>query len=414
VPAATPGPAVVITGFLEVIDEFQARGWAFDPDHPDRYLELDFILNAQRIGTATADLFRHDLVSVGIGSGDHGFVFNFPTPLDPEQLDTIRVQVWAPDGSRAVLRRLAPTEAGPADEEPAPAPALRFSGITSDPGQYPVFVLGSARSGTSAMAQALLKVKRYRGFEEGHMLDLLAHWAAQLHKFYNLKYDETVAGRNTMVEQVPQQYLDDALNHVFVDLTRELFGEGYWVDKTPNSDAIHLAPRFRDLWPNARFIFMRRRALENLASRVRKFTVYDFAKNCREWTDAMQAWLSVRDELQGAAIEVDQMYLSRHPQQVADQLRGFLGLDEIETRVLAEALAHDRPQRTATTLDEVLELNKMGWSEAWIEEFDVVCREVMDEFGYTTDGSYHVDGIDGGGLVVIKPPDPSYAGTETL
>ena len=390
----------MIRGYLEATDQFQARGWAFDPDDPGRYIELEFVLNAQHLGTVTADLFRHDLVSVGIGNGDHGFVFNFPSPLDAAELDEIRVHARTPDGSRIELPRLPPPEAEPA-EEPAPATLLQFAGLASDASQFPVFVLGSARSGTSAMLQALLKIERYRGYEEGHLLDLLAHWSVRLRAFYNLKYDDTLPGRNTMIEQVPIEFLQDAVNHIFVDLVRQLFGEGHWVDKTPNSDAIYLAPRFRELWPNARFIFMRRRALENLASRARKFPEYNFAKNCQEWKDAMQAWLSVRDQLHGVAIEVDQMYLSRHPQEVGEQVRTFLGLSEVETRVVAQAFAHDRPQRTAATVDDVLELATIGWADSWIDEFERVCRPLMDEFGYTTDASYHRDGIDGGGLVVL-------------
>ncbi len=391
----------MIQGYLEVTDQFQARGWAFDPDQPGRYVELELVLNDRQLGTITADLFRHDLVSVGIGEGDHGFVFNFTTPLDAAELDEIRAQTRAPDGSRVELPRLPPPEGAAPVAAPEPAELLHFPGIASDPTQYPVFVLGSARSGTSAMAQALLKLESYRGYEEGHMLDLLAHWAERLRNFYNLKHDETLPGRNTMIEQVPRQYLQDALNHVFVDLARQLFSHGHWVDKTPNSDAIYLAPRFRELWPSARFIFMRRRALENLASRARKFPEYNFAKNCQEWKDAMQAWLSVRDQLHGAAIEVDQMYLSRHPQDVADQMRVFLGLSEVETRVIAQAFAHDRPQRTAASVDDVLDLATIGWSEPWVAEFEKTCRPLMDAYGYTSDASYHRDGIDGGGLVVI-------------
>jgi len=305
--------------------------------------------------------------------------------------------VHAREGSRIGLPRLPPPREAPA----RPSAPLQFSGTSSDPAQYPVFVLGSIRSGTSAMVQGLLKTERFRGYQEGHMLDLLKHWAERLRSFYNLKHLDTLPDRNTMIGRVPIEFLEDALNHIFVDLIRQLLGEGHWVDKTPNPDAICLAPRFRELWPNARFIFMRRRALENLASRARKFPDYDFARNCQEWKDAMQAWLSVRGQLRGAAIEVDQMYLGRHPQEVAEQVRILLRLDAVETRVMAQVFAHDRPQRTAASPDEVLDLATIGWARPWIAEFELVCRPLMDQFGYTTDASYHRDGIDGGGLVVI-------------
>jgi hypothetical protein len=204
-----------------------------------------------------------------------------------------------------------------------------------------------------------------------------------------------------MIEHVPMEFMQQGLNHIFVQVIRQLFGTGYWLDKTPNSDSIYLAPRFLEIWLNARFIFMRRRALENIASRARKFPQYNFAKNCHEWHDSMRAWLNVRDRLRGAAIEVDQLYLGLYPDLAAERVSSFLGLDEVETRLLAQVFAHDRPQRTAATLDEVLDLASLGWHESWIAEFDRVCRPLMDEYGYTTDTTYHRDGIAGGGFALI-------------
>lgn len=42
----------------------------------------------------------------------------------------------------------------------------------------------------------------------------------------------------------------------FVQLTREAFPSGYWIDKTPTAEMIRAAPLMREIWPNARFIFM--------------------------------------------------------------------------------------------------------------------------------------------------------------
>jgi hypothetical protein len=397
----------VIRGWLEAVDRFQARGWVLDSDDPASHIQLEFLLHDRQIGTAVADMFRPDLVNDGIGKGDHGFIFNFPSPLADDELDEVEARARASNGTRVDLRRLAP----PVQPENAAADAsaeisesaseAHFPGISVDLEQYPVFVLGAARSGTSAMAGGLLQTQRYLGYGEGHILDLLAHWTERLRRFYALKYDDTLPGRNTMIEHVPMEFMQEGLHHIFIETIRQLFGTGYWLDKTPNSDSIHLAPRFLEIWPNARFIFMRRRALENIASRARKFPEYNFAKNCREWHDAMHAWLSVRDRLQGAAIEVDQLYLALYSDQAAERVSDFLGLDEVESRLLAQVFAHDRPQRTAETLDEVLDLANMGWHESWITEFDRVCQPLMDEYGYTTDTSYHRDGIENGGLVLI-------------
>jgi hypothetical protein len=384
----------MIRGFIEFIDEFEVRGWAFDSDDPGRYVMVAFARDAESLGVTTANIFRTDLLRAGMGAGYHGFAHFFRVPLDPSIVRMVRAEGRGGDGSRVELPHWLASPPAPADAKPPP----RFSGVTSDAGQYPVFVLGSVRSGTTAMLQGLLKIERYRGFGEGHILDLMQPLVLQVEEFYRLKHLDRQ--RNTMIGRVPIEFVKDGFDHIFVDLIQQLFSEGHWVEKTPNVNAIRLAPRFRRIWPNARFIFMRRRALENLTSRARKFPAYDFARNCAEWRNAMQAWLSARIRLRGAAIEVDQLCFARHPERVAEALHGLLGLDAEEARLLARVFAEMRPEQTGATIDEVFDLTSVDWSASQIDEFNRVCRPVMEQFGYTTDRSYHRDGNDGG-LVLI-------------
>jgi len=384
----------MIRGFIEFIDEFEVRGWTFDSDDPGYHVALEFVRDAELFGSATANVFRDDLLREGIGAGDHGFAHYFRVPLNPSIVRMVRAEGRARDGSRVELPYWLSSPPTAADAPPAP----RFSGVASDPAQYPVFVLGSVRSGTTAMVQGLLQIERYRGFGEGHILDLLQPLVLQLEDFYRRKHFDR--HRKTMIGRVPIEFVNDGFDHIFVEMIRQLFGNGHWVEKTPNANAIRLAPRFRRIWPNARFIFMRRRALENLASRARKFPLYEFTRNCQEWRNAMQAWLSARIRLRGAAIEIDQLYLARHPDRVAEALHGLLGLDAEETRLLARVLAEMRPEQTASSIDEVLDLTAMSWPAALIDEFNRVCRPVMDQFGYTIDRSYHRD--EDGGLVLIR------------
>jgi hypothetical protein len=51
-----------------------------------------------------------------------------------------------------------------------------------DSTQYPVFVVGAARSGISAVAQRLLKCGEYQAFEEGHFLWMLRRFVDTLHE----------------------------------------------------------------------------------------------------------------------------------------------------------------------------------------------------------------------------------------
>jgi hypothetical protein len=59
--------------------------------------------------------------------------------------------------------------------------------ITAD-GAFPVFVVGAARSGTSALFAALTQTTRYRGFGEGHLLDIAAKLNAEIKAHITYKY----------------------------------------------------------------------------------------------------------------------------------------------------------------------------------------------------------------------------------
>jgi hypothetical protein len=248
-------------------------------------------------------------------------------------------------------------------------------------------VLGAARSGTSAVAQALLSVG-YEGCQEGHFFDLLAHWAVGLDRFIDLKGDEIAGDRDTLAARFSREYLGSALDALFLTAAGDAFSTSMWIDKTPTSDMIYLAPRLKRIWPQARFIFMRRRFFENVESRRRKFAAYNFHRNCEEWGQSMDAWLEIRSLLPGCAIEIDQFHMMRNPGAAAlsiGRLAGWTG--EMISR-FEQSLSHDWPQRTAEFGGAPLSKSSMGWSPAEIDSYDKLCAKSMREFGYSEGEGY--------------------------
>jgi Sulfotransferase family len=380
---------MALMGYVEAIEPFQVRGWVYDTVSPQRAVTVEVFLRGRLVGPTNASLYREDLEQGGVGSGDHAFIFNFDQKLEPSDIHNVSARAISSDGSFENLHAPPPSEA-------APAPAkslLRFEGPTSDSEQRPVFVLGAARSGTSAIAQALLKLSRFSGHQEGHLLDLMAHFAVALNKFYLGKFDECTADRDTMVSLVPQEYFQSTLDRAFIEIARRLFPKGMWIDKTPNSDMIHLAPRFRRIWPNSRFIFMKRRCLENAASRAAKFPSTAFAHHCREWSQVMSAWLTVKNELRGAAIEIDQKFLKENPDATASAIQQLLNLTDVEAARLCQALKFDHPQRTSSNQGSTMEISKMGWGLTELLDFEEICGRAMASFGYSTDKNYYTPGF---------------------
>lgn len=385
-------------GFLEAVEPFQVRGWVCDTTCPEKPMTVEILLRGEAVGTTVANLYRVDLEKDGIGTGDHAFIFNFSKKLSDDDLKNISACVVQQEGANEPLPVLPEAARAPPQLEFSRTP-LEFRGNKSDEEQAPIFVLGTARSGTSAMAQALLKL--FPGHMEGHFLDLLAHLAVGTNRFYLQKADEQAINKDTMISAVSKNYVQDALDAMFVGMMRDIFPAGRWIEKTPNSNMIHLAPRFKKIWPKSRFIFMKRRFLENLQSRVRKFPKYDFERNSGEWSQAMAAWLGARPHLTGSAIEIDQDYLSNKPEEVALALRGFLNISEVEANRLGQALKNDRPERTSELTEQRVDLAGMGWTELQHEEFKRTCLKWMDAFGYSTDAAYFKPGCETQRLVLV-------------
>jgi hypothetical protein len=309
----------VIEGFVEQVLPAQVRGWAFDGDRPNAHLVIDIYCGNHLLGSCNADIFRSDLANGRIGSGDHAFEFHFPTKLDEQQIAAVVVTARSaldPADVRELPRFLPAARA--TTQRPAPEVAV---GAYQDDTQHPVFVLGAPRSGTTAVALALMDAASYAGYGEGQVIDLLVLLQHALSRFYEGRTNEIMRpGRGTMLGRIPEEYFSNGIFALFAEAIRQIFPSRRWCDKTPTADMIWAAPSLARIWPNAKFVFLKRRGLENLLSRTRKFPGFPFDDQCLGWTACMEAWRAVRDGLAGRALELDQHFLARYPDRSAEAI----------------------------------------------------------------------------------------------
>jgi hypothetical protein len=360
---------------------------------PDTHVGIELRSGPKLITKALACVYREDLAENGIGSGDHAYIHNCTPHLTQAEMESLEAYAVMPDRQPVLLPLIT--------QVPRPAPVLpgiEFAGVSRDERHRPVFILGAARSGTSAIVQALSATTPYKGQEEGHFLDIMAALSVTVRTFYARKADEM--HRNTMIGRVPVDFVRGGLKHIAITAARQLFPDGHWVEKTPNSDMVHIAPLLREIWPNARFIFMKRRGIENVQSRSKKFS-YAFVRNCQEWAQAMEAWIAVRAHLSGAALEMDQYFLYHQAEQAASAIAGLLRLSEVEQARLAVMLRHAQPQRQGDRVAETTSLAETGWDQEKVEIFEKVCAPMMDAFGYGEDRSYFAGGDRGVGCRLI-------------
>jgi hypothetical protein len=291
-------------------------------------------------------------------------------------------------GGRLALERWQERDT-PLQSPPKEPERIAFTGVSQDETRHPLFILGAARSGTTAVTQALLKATPYQGYGEGHVLDLLAELYVTLDRFYLFKAEAlSNPHRPTTIGHVPIQFFRDGFDNLALEAMRSVFPPGAWLDKTPTANMIHIAGQLRRIWPQAKFIYLKRRAFENVASRTRKFVDTSFEVDCREWAGAMQAWRGVLPQLQGCALQLDQLYVARVPDQAAHEIADFLALDPAQTERLRQTLSADWPERTGDTFSRVYDPVELGWSEEQWQVFNDICGVELDALGYSRGPSY--------------------------
>ncbi len=96
------GPRV--EGFVDGCVAGEIRGWALDPDQPNRRVHVIAVQGGEVVAEALADVWRPDLVQDGRGDGRHAFRLRLPAALLDGEPRTVEVKAVA-GGSPAALNR---------------------------------------------------------------------------------------------------------------------------------------------------------------------------------------------------------------------------------------------------------------------------------------------------------------------
>ena len=258
------------------------------------------------------------------------------------------------------------------------------------PTHSPVFVIGSPRSGTSALVDALFSVG-YHGFREGNLLPLLPVLAKTIDRHWSFFGK---GGAEVLVSNVDPEKIKAKIAFIFKDVVDALNPTAPWMDKSGNPEMIEAIPFLLTLWPDSRFIFAKRRALENIVSRMQKFPG-NFEYHCRDWAKNMETWRHRRQSLPADCwVEIDQQDMIRKPEACAAHLAGLLNLSVGQRDTLSAIFARSRPQQTAVgTAQRVLSLDAT-WNEHQRQLFKLLCGPEMKAYGYSLDETYWQQRLD--------------------
>jgi len=251
----------------------------------------------------------------------------------------------------------------------------------------PLFIVGSPRSGTSALVDLALAAG-YRGFREGMFLTLLTPISTAIERHFDTFADPH--NRQVLISTIDRAALKARIFGLFKEIADSHNPQGPWFDKTGNPEMIEAIPFLRELWPEAIFIFAKRRGIENVVSRVRKFPVHNFEYHCRDWARNMAVWRTMRGSIpEDHRREVDQQDMIQNPERVVEDMLAFTGGHPAQREQMLRTLRNNRPQQTQDgSAAQIHDLESTGWDIMQVEAFRRFCGAEMEAYGYSMTSSY--------------------------
>jgi Sulfotransferase family len=252
--------------------------------------------------------------------------------------------------------------------------------------RFPVFVVGSPRSGTSVLTSALLGVG-YAGYNEGNFLSLLNGIEKLVDSHFKAHGSTNKRALTSVIDPADVKL---RLYGVIRDSVADKYSDKPWLDKTGTEEMIAAIPTLMELWPGCRFIFAKRRGIENIVSRLKKFPQHPFQQHCISWSRTMAGWRKMREQLPDLpAIEIDQREIAEIPELVSERIAGLLELTPEQQARMTETFTKDRPQETEQgSASRVLALRTVGWTQEEQDMFRLRCTEQMRLNNYTMDNRY--------------------------
>jgi Sulfotransferase family len=369
---------MTLTGLVEYAGAATVSGWAYDTESPSTRLEITVRNGEEFVASGFADIQRDDLLLAGMSDGFHGFSIDLRDATLSEE-DAAALEVLAISGADVI--KLERARAAPDTVEELAAYPFQ---PTSDENQLPAFILGPARSGTSVITLALLDSADYVGAGEGHLLPLAHTLVGAIDQYYQRRVHDP----NTLLGRVSVEAFQKLIRRSFLSLATDLFPTVRWVDKTPTVEMVRASVLMKELWPNARFIFMKRRVIENVLSRQRKFPEDTTDRHYSDWAAVMTAWLEVRDRLGDSALEIEHRQLVLDPDDVASSIASFLQLPQAAAARFRRYLNSSRPEQTDDNFGATYSLEHLCLDDDDVRQLKAVCDPIMNAFGYSYDESY--------------------------
>jgi hypothetical protein len=247
----------------------------------------------------------------------------------------------------------------------------------------PVFIIGSPRAAISALGDAIIgQTKNYSEHHTGWLWELLNQTIDAFFCTYHTRLDNGSL-INDVSPSLLKLYLDSAIRRLMCTY----HNNGVMVDKTPGRNMLKSIKTILRIWPNAKFIFVKQRALENVLSRLKKIPTVTFEEHCNQWVDTVNVWNTVKQHIPAnSKLEIEQFHVAKSPADVSQKLSHFLNIED--KSLINDYLTANSPQSTENYFKNAKDLSKINWSEEQKSKFWYICGFTIVNEGYTVNSNY--------------------------
>ncbi|AMJ99762.1 hypothetical protein AVL55_17340 [Alteromonas macleodii] len=242
----------------------------------------------------------------------------------------------------------------------------------------PVFVVGSPRAGTTAIGNSLRIALGAKNYGEHHFIELQKRINQTINEYFTTYHTRSDVG--TFIEDISPALVKLKFENNVKDLYSHWNTGNYIVDKTPGRNMLNCIPLLLEIWPESKFIYCKRRAYENVRSRLAKFPNLDIYQHSSQWVETMNTWRKVKKHIpRNNFIELDQQDMRKECSDLKIFLKSFL-TDELVNRVI-EGLNDIEPQKSNYTDKDNFDSNIVK----------SICGDEMQLNGYSLDPQKYYD-----------------------
>ncbi|MBY5921253.1 sulfotransferase family protein [Ferrimonas balearica] len=256
------------------------------------------------------------------------------------------------------------------------------------------FVVGSPRSGTTAVGNGIQAALQVESHGESHLAEL--YQSLVEHSINFVTASSAARNSGTLANAVTPLEMKALLLDSLRQLHRVYYGSQIIIDKTPGIPMIRALPLLYQLYPQAKVVFCRRRALENVASRLKKFPGLTFEEHCKQWRNTFHQWYSSREHVHQIVgrrnwfLMIEQKELQDGMEKEVARIARFLGFSEAQQQLMVGYLNHHSPEQT-NTQKSVKSLEEMPWSDDEKALIKQICGIEMSRQGYAFGSDYYLD-----------------------